>query len=1641
MNSFAKSYLAAALLVLPFFTVAQKADQTITFSALASKTYGDPNFDLTATASSGLAVSYSSSNLAVATISGSTVTIVGAGQTTIKASQAGDNSFNAAADITQVLVVAKANQVITFPEISDHAYGDSPFTLNVSSSSGLILSFVVNNPSVGSAFANMFSISGAGQSSITASQPGNNNYNAATPVTRNIFVTKSNQTINFQVLATKKFGNSPFIPNANASSTLPVTFESSDPSIATVNGNQIVIKGAGIVDIIANQIGNSNFFPAVSVLRTLTIDKAPQTLTFLSQSTATYGGPSFPVAVTSNSGLAVTPIVSQYDSVARISSGTVNIIGAGTTTITVYQSGDQNYLPGIKTQTLVVNKASQTITFDAIPSQPFGNPPVLLSATASSGLPVTFNSRRKAVATISGNVLILQSIGTSTITASQVGNTNYLPASTVNQIVTVTGSTQTYPMIGITRRGGNGRGEIFKMNSDGSAMMPTHLFEYSSNNLPNGGLIRGSDNKLYGVLQAGGVPANGVVFSMNSDGSVYTVLHNFSNSDGSFPTGSLIEASNGFLYGTTTYGGLNAGVIYRIQKNGTSFSVLHQFNSGYNPGAGLVQATDGKLYGTTLQGGSIGYGTMYTIGLDGTGYSEIIAFDGVAKGSTPRGAPVQGADQFLYGMTANGGSQNQGVLFKVKTDGTSYTKLVEFNGTAGGHGGSSVIFGSDGKIYGMTQLGGANNDGTIFSVASDGSGFSSLYSFNSSVSGRLPLGSLVEGSDGYLYGMTNEGGTLNLGVVFKIKKDGTNFIRLVDFNGTNGSNPMLGPLFEVQNDLFLGITYRGGTSDAGIIFSISSAGTYALVKDFPQPESTPESLVFNENATKVFGVATAGGPSGGGTIFSANADGSNYSNVVNMSGNYLFVDKLTHVSDNTVWGIAREGVVAFTYFLFKANDDGTGFQRVVNLDDPSIAFGARQLIEFSTDYLYGSTDGTSSNGGAIFKIKKDGTGLARVAGLPAGTSGGSGRIESILKHRSGALYGLAYEGGTSNDGVLFKVDPNNIYTKLFDLKSSTSGGGAKKIIELNDGSLCVVTSYGASNGLGGLFTIDENGQGMEKIFDFSTQTGTSPTDLIQIGEGDLFVSLANNGALGNGSIVKVRTDGSGFAKVFDFNGTNGSEPNGILFKKEAQTITSFTQIPDKEYLDKPFTLSATSSSGTSIIFASSDNSIATVNGYLVTIRGVGTVTISAQIPANGNHLASPIVQRAFNVSKSSQQLILSAIPQKRYGDQPFKLTATTSSGLPVSLSIDNVGVAILSHGVVTIVAPGTAVITASVASNSNFNNVAQVQASLSVVKGIESIQFDPISTKYVNSPPFIIPATSLSGRSVTFSSSAQSIATILNNLAILTGSVGPISITASIPGDIYYQSVADVSRSFTVSKLGQLIIFDAIPDKAVTADAFKFQNPQSTAGLPVALTCTSPHVSISGNALTILSAGRVTIDTDQPGNAAYLAAQQLSRTFCIIPSKPTIRSNATNPSQIVLTSSASSGNEWFRNGTLLAGKNEQTFTATENGAYTVRTNIEGCLGAQSDAQTLVVLGLNEEVASAVKVYPNPASHTLFITLPETTVEPISKLTIMDMLGREYMHLESGNPQVDVDVRALPDGLYILKLIVAGQTVKRRFVKI
>lgn len=362
----------------------------------------------------------------------------------------------------------------------------------------------------------------------------------------------------------------------------------------------------------------------------------------------------------------------------------------------------------------------------------------------------------------------------------------------------------------------------------------TSLASFNGTNGRNPGLgtlIQGTDGNFYGTTNNGGTYDFGAVYKVTPTGTI-TTLYSFCSqiacTDGKFPYSSLVQASDGNLYGTTSVGGSNgSGDIFKITPSG-AFSVFYSFCSqalcpdGQNSYAGLVQGTDGYLYGSTTT-------TIFKISTSGvlTTLYTFCTTSGCPNGNLPEGALIQATNGNFYGIATLGGN-GCGTIFEITSTG-KMTNLHNFSQTTDGcFGSDSLVQASNGNLYGTTSSGGANNAGTLFKITPAGA-FTILYSFcaqtNCSDGGYVHSG-LMQGTDGNFYGTTAAGAGGN-GVVFEFSSSNV-MTTLHTFTGPDGDVPYA-PLLQGTDGTFYGTTLDGGASNYGTVFNLST-GLGAFVR-------------------------------------------------------------------------------------------------------------------------------------------------------------------------------------------------------------------------------------------------------------------------------------------------------------------------------------------------------------------------------------------------------------------------------------------------------------------------------------------------------------------------------------------------------------------------------------------------------------------------------------------------------------------------------------------------------------------------------------------------------------------------------------------------------------------------------------------
>ena len=311
----------------------------------------------------------------------------------------------------------------------------------------------------------------------------------------------------------------------------------------------------------------------------------------------------------------------------------------------------------------------------------------------------------------------------------------------------------------------------------------------------NSGLTLGSDGNFYGTCQSGNSTNLGAIYRLTPSG-VFTDLHDFTNANGdAFPEQPPIQASDGNFYGTTGTPELGAcGTVYQLTAAG-GYKNLHTFSGGDCHSSILFQASDGNLYGTLLSCAIAGTneGCVYKISTGGV-FKEIYGFTSAPGGQNPCTGVIQGKDGKLYGATNQGGANGTGTIYKITAAGTSYADLHDFNNPTdascvNNENANTVLLNllqvTDGTFYGVNPAYGANGNGSVFKLTS-ANVFSAFLFPNPPADGDQPAGTLIQNTNGLVYGTTPSGGTNSFcqpssecqGTLFSVKTGDAPFVNL-----------------------------------------------------------------------------------------------------------------------------------------------------------------------------------------------------------------------------------------------------------------------------------------------------------------------------------------------------------------------------------------------------------------------------------------------------------------------------------------------------------------------------------------------------------------------------------------------------------------------------------------------------------------------------------------------------------------------------------------------------------------------------------------------------------------------------------------------------------------------------------------------
>lgn len=632
-------------------------------------------------------------------------------------------------------------------------------------------------------------------------------------------------------------------------------------------------------------------------------------------------------------------------------------------------------------------------------------------------------------------------------------------------------------MYGATEYGGySNTGVIFSYNTSTRVYTRLYDFEKNAGNSPQGELLEASDGKLYGTTKKGGQNDLGVLYCFDLSTNTYSVKYHFDGTNGSAPNGGLVEDENGVLFGMTNRGGASGlGAIYSYDLTNNEFELRNSFSSsngrypygkllkvdtafygltsgggsfskgclflfdseintitrkqsfyttyGEEPWGSLVKAGNGKLYGTTKKGGSNGEGTVFEYTTSSNSLSPRFHFNS-SNGKNPTDDLVYYSGSLLLGTTSTGGDNGYGVLFEFSTSTGNATVRYHFkysDDTGAGPQGT-MTKGSDGRFYGITYLGGVAGSGVLFSFSAASRYYSAILSMEESY-GQNPRGTLVQASNGNLYGLAYEGGEKGFGVLFEydIEEKKYNIKKHLDFDLAAYPN---GSLLEASNGKLYGLTFQGSTDRRGTLFEYDPAtNSFSIKKKMSSSTGHyPTGSLSEVSGSRLVGTTTSGGNNGKGIVFEYNFSTNAFSTVhhFNDSDGASPYSELVMASNGTMYGITRLGGVNNFGVIYSYDTTSKTVSKVYDLTEMDGKYATGALIEGSDQNLYGlANSGGSSDKGSLFTYNYTTNTFDNLYSFQTEGINPKGALKEI---QPGVFYGLTNRGGSFDKGVLFSYD-------------------------------------------------------------------------------------------------------------------------------------------------------------------------------------------------------------------------------------------------------------------------------------------------------------------------------------------------------------------------------------------------------------------------------------------------------------------------------------------------------------------------------------------------------------------------------------------------------------------------------------------
>jgi uncharacterized repeat protein (TIGR03803 family) len=716
---------------------------------------------------------------------------------------------------------------------------------------------------------------------------------------------------------------------------------------------------------------------------------------------------------------------------------------------------------------------------------------------------------------------------------------------------------------GTTSEGGNyNAGVVFKTDDGGNNLHVVYTAVSTEGKAPCPELCETGDGKIYGITTSGGKYGAGVIFQWDPATNAYIKKFDFTGKEtGYSPLGSMMLADNGKMYGTTSDGGTYYnGVLFEWDLSSDTYTKKFEFDgqNGRSPWSSLIQAKNGKLYGMTCQGGSYNNGVIFEWDIDKDTLITKIDLNGTDRGGYPSNSSLmQASNGILYGMTFFGGNKNFGILFEWDPETNIFTKRVDFNGTEKGVSPQgSLIQAANGKLYGMVTFGGKYDKGVLFEYDIETNTFTKKYDYSEGLNGFCPHGTLMQADNGKLYGMASNGGEYGYGVLFEWNLSTDTYTKIFDFDGAGTGRHLIGTLLQAKNGRLYGTTCYGGTRDQGVLFEWDLLTEKFKKKfDFDASENGRNftGSLIRANNGMLYGMSLHGGIYDQGTLFELNPATDTYTKKYDFDGlenGKLPYGSMVQASNGKLYGLTSQGGLNGLGILFEWNPLTDTYTKKLDFNYSNGANPRGSLLSSGNGKLYGMTlQGGNFGAGVLFEWDPVTDTYGKELDFNQTENGGY-PLGSLCEASTGMLYGMTYDGDISV--VLFEWDPErNVFHKRLNFPGPNVGELLGSQMQSCNGKLYGMVNRGGTSQLGVLFEWDLNADTCSKIISFSgSQNGSSPSgSLTQGSDGKLYGMTMSGGIHEQGILFAWEPSADTIHKITDFDKTvNGSFPGGELLE-------------------------------------------------------------------------------------------------------------------------------------------------------------------------------------------------------------------------------------------------------------------------------------------------------------------------------------------------------------------------------------------------------------------------------------------------------------------------------------------------------------